>query len=645
MLGNSRGGAAVSWRESAANSAARVRADFAFAIVDVFIIVAAYTFGLAVRMLDPGVDTGREFWVDLAMAMSVIVIVHLVANVLAGAYGHVWEYASTDEAVQVVLANVVSGAVLLTLSWFARQFGIVVPYAVVVVGAGLTLAGMGLVRFRSRMFSFRRTDTGDRMLIVGTDREAATFARQAPGLSGGRRVVGFLADSPDPEDKVRRLAGLPILGSLDEIASVIEDHDISEVVVVGADAARTREVVDLCLEVDARLRILPGAEDVMEDRLGALDVRDIRVEDLLVRPQVATDLSEVAELLHERRVLITGAGGSIGSEIVAQVLGFSPSMVFALDRDETLLHDAHLKWTGKVETVLCDLREPVKVLRTFEEIKPDVVFHAAALKHVPVLESYPEEAVLTNIIGTRNVIEAGSRVAMSHFVLISTDKAVDPSSVMGATKRIAEVMVQLGSERNDGCVYTAVRFGNVLGSRGSVIPTFVDQIQAGGPVTVTDADMTRYFMTTSEAVELVLQASALAVGSEVFVLDMGEPVRIVELARRLIRLAGLTPESGIPIVYTGIRPGEKLNERLSIHPMSPTRHPQISEAKLDYPNPAIFMETVADLETAAQAVDRYQVRGLLSNLIAHDVLWANGHIIDTNTDNEAAPAEPEETWN
>jgi FlaA1/EpsC-like NDP-sugar epimerase len=213
-------------------------------------------------------------------------------------------------------------------------------------------------------------------------------------------------------------------------------------------------------------------------------------------------------------------------------------------------------------------------------------------------------------------------------VLISTDKAVDPSSVMGATKRMAELMVQLGADRNDGCTYTAVRFGNVLGSRGSVIPTFVDQIKAGGPVTVTSADMTRYFMTTSEAVELVLQASALSEGSEVFVLDMGEPVRIVELARRLIRLAGLTPDSGIPIVYTGIRPGEKLNERLSIQPMSPTRNPQISEAKLDYPNPAVLMSTIADLETAAKSVDRYQVRGLLSNLIAYDTLWANGDLTD-----------------
>jgi FlaA1/EpsC-like NDP-sugar epimerase len=579
-------------------------------------------------MLDPGIEQGRDFWLDLAWAMPVIVLVHIMANVLAGAYGHVWEHASADEAIQVVLANVVSGAVLLTLGWFAREFDILIPYMVIVVGVGLSLAGMGLVRFRSRMFSFRRSDSGARMLIVGTSRDAAVFARQAPSLNGGSRVVGFLTDDASPVGEVRRLAGLPILGGVKDIASVIEANSIDDVVVVGADAVRTREVVDLCLDVDARLRILPAAEDVMADRLGALDVRDIRVEDLLVRPQVATDLTEVADLLRGRRVLITGAGGSIGSEIVGQVLGFEPAAVYALDRDETLLHDASLKWKGQVQTILCDLREPVKVIRTFEEIRPDIVFHAAALKHVPVLESYPEEAVLTNVIGTRNVIEAGSRAGMSRFVLISTDKAVDPSSVMGATKRVAELMVQLGADRNDGCTYTAVRFGNVLGSRGSVIPTFVDQIKAGGPVTVTSSDMTRYFMTTSEAVELVLQASALSEGSEVFVLDMGEPVKIVELARRLIRLAGLTPDSGIPIVYTGVRPGEKLNERLSVQPLTATRNPQISEAKLDYPNPAVLMSTIDDLEGAAKSVDRYGVRGLLSNLIAYDTLWANGHLTD-----------------
>jgi FlaA1/EpsC-like NDP-sugar epimerase len=239
------------------------------------------------------------------------------------------------------------------------------------------------------------------------------------------------------------------------------------------------------------------------------------------------------------------------------------------------------------------------MIRIFEHIGPHIVFHAAALKHVPVLEANPEEAVLTNVIGTRNVIEAGSRVGMERFILISTDKAVDPTSVMGATKRVAEIMTQVGSERDDGCVYTAVRFGNVLGSRGSVIPTFVEQIKSGGPVTVTDAGMTRYFMTVDEAVQLVLQASALATGSELFLLDMGEPVKIDDLARRLIRLAGLTPDEDIEIRYVGRRPGEKLNEVLSNHPLEHTAHDKIYDVRLDHPQAGTLMEIVTEMESSA----------------------------------------------
>ncbi len=618
MLGGATSG--ESWptraRRAISVAAASFRADILFAVIDVLIIVAAYSVALEIRMLDSGVAEPREYFVDLAKALPLIILIHLLANVVAGAYGHVWEHASTDEALKVVLANVVAGGLVLGLTMLLKELpdAIRVPIAVVVMGTFLTLAGMGLVRFRSRLFSFRKTGGGSRILIVGTGREAAVFARQVPTLSDQGMVVGFVSEGPTESESVRRLAGLRILGHLGELEDVVREHQVNEVVVVGTDPGRTREVVDRCLEVDVRLRILPVAEDIMDDRSTAVDVRDISVEDLLSRPRVATDLEEVAQLLKDKRVLITGAGGSIGGEIVAQVLGFEPAGVWALDRDETLLHDASLGWKGEAHIVLADVRDATKTLRTFEQIRPDVVFHAAALKHVPVLEEFPDEAVLTNVIGTRNVIEAGSRAGMSNFVLISTDKAVDPASVMGATKRIAELMVQLGQHRNDGCVYTAVRFGNVLGSRGSVIPTFVEQIKTGGPVTVTDAEMTRYFMTVDEAVQLVLQASALAEGSEVFVLDMGEPVRIVDLARRLIRLAGLTPGDDIAIEYTGRRPGEKLTERLSTDPMALTRNPQIFEAQLGHPTAYVVLDSVADLEDAAQAGEQGEVRRLLAHL-------------------------------
>ena len=585
---------------SLAITASRVRADVAFAVIDLFVVVAAYTFGLGLRMIDPLVGDSTGFWVDLAVAMPVIAAVHIVANVVAGTYGHVWEHASTNEALRVVVSNSAASALLLGLNWWVRQVGeFLVPYSVLVVGGLVSLLAMGMVRFRSRLFSFRKTSGATRVLIVGIGRDAAAFARELPELDASKRVIGFASAGPNSHSEYRRLAGADVLGQVSDIADIITFNDVDEVVVIGADAKLMRTVVDLCLEIDVRLRMLPAAEDVMREGVTAVDARDIRVEDILVRDAVETDLSSVRDLLRGKSVLVTGAGGSIGTEIVRQVLQFEPAAVWAFDRDESLLHDARLKWEGLAHLTLGDIRDSESVLRTFEETRPQVVFHAAALKHVPILEDFPEEAVLTNVVGTRNVIEAGSRNGMERFVLISTDKAVSPTSVMGATKRVAELMIQAGNERRDGCVYTAVRFGNVLGSRGSVIPTFVEQIKAGGPVTVTDPDMFRYFMTVNEAVQLVLQASALAEGSEVFLLDMGEPVKIEDLARRLIRLAGLAPDRDIEIVYTGRRPGEKLTEILALDTLAPTLHPKLFEVHLETPRGHTLIDVVTGLEKAA----------------------------------------------
>lgn len=640
MFDGAMGGTVLGRGQRLAVAASRVQADIAFAITDLFIVVASYTLGLGLRMLDPLVGDSPNLWVDLARAMPVIVLVHLAANVLCGAYGHVWEHASTSEAARVVVANAAAGAVVVGGNFALRAATggeVVIPWLTIVVGPLISLYAMGLVRFRSRLFSYHRLSGAHKVLVVGTGRDAVAFARQAP-LLGSRRVIGFLSDGPSGNVQAngsRRLAGLQILGAVEDIAQVVTSHGIEEVIVVGGDSVRARRVVDLCLDVDVRLRLLPSAEDVLQDGVSAVDARDIEVEDLLIRQPVETDLASVRHLLEGKRVLVTGAGGSIGSEIVRQVFQFSPLMVCALDRDETLLHDGALRWEGDVTVALADVRDAERILRIFEEFRPQVVFHAAALKHVPVLEDHAEEAVLTNIIGTRNVIEAGSRNGMERFVLISTDKAVVPSSVMGATKRAAELMTQSGSSRKDGCVYTAVRFGNVLGSRGSVIPLFVEQIKRGGPVTVTDPGMTRYFMTVDEAVQLVLQASTLATGSEIYLLDMGEPVRIEDLARRLIRLAGLSPEKDVEIRFTGRRPGEKLTEMLALDPLDPTRHEKIFEVRLSSPLAHVVMDSVAELEKLALAGDTGLVTEILRELTGGDLLSAKADItIETD-----APAE------
>lgn len=614
------GGNSATRLQSLAVAAARIQADLAFAVVDIVVVVSAYTMGLAVRMIDPGVEADSRLWDDLVTAMPVIIAIHVLANILAGAYGHVWEHASTSEAVRVAAANGSATALLFFLSWLVREPtgvfdpGVLIPYSVVVMGGLLSLLTMGLIRFRSRLFSFHKSSGAVRVLVVGTGGEAAAFSRQVPLRHDGRLVVGFLGDTDRLVNGDRRLAGRDVLGSVRDIADVIETHDVDEVVVIGGDPKRARQVVDSCLDIDVRLRILPGVEDIMREGVTAVDVRDILVEDILTRQPVETDLTMVGELLRGKRVLVTGAGGSIGSEIVRQVLSFEPDSLCALDRDETLLHDAQLRWLGEVNTQLGDVRDARRMLQVFDTVRPQVVFHAAALKHVPMLESHPDEAVMTNVIGTLNVIEAGTRSGMERFVLISTDKAVDPSSVMGATKRVAELMTQVGTERDDDCVYTAVRFGNVLGSRGSVIPTFKEQIKSGGPVTVTDAEMTRYFMTVDEAVQLVLQASALAEGSEVFLLDMGEPVRIDALARRLIRLAGLTPGVDIEIRYTGIRPGEKLVEVLSTQPLETTSHDKIYDVRLDRPHAGALMDRVGTIEHAVSNGDTPVLLEVLNDL-------------------------------
>jgi len=615
-------------------AASRIRADMAFATLDVFVVVAAYTLGMGLRMLDARVESANALWADLALAMPVIVVAHVVANIAAGAYGHVWEHASTSEAARVVVANGAAALTLIFANGVLRtiQPDFVVPLSVIVLGGLVSLFAMGLVRFRSRLFSFHRLSGASQVLVVGTGRDAVGFARQVPQLSGNRRVVGFVSDGRmelvgGPQlNGARRLAGLQVLGYIEEIAQIVESHGVDEVVVVGGDPAKMRRVVDLCMDIEVGLRMLPAAEDVLRDGVSVVDVRDIEVEDLLIRQPVVTDLESVAALIKGKRVLVTGAGGSIGSEIVRQVLQFQPECVFALDRDETLLHDAGLRWDGPKRCVLADIRDTERVLRVFEEVRPHIVFHAAALKHVPLLENHPEEAALTNVIGTKNVIEAGSRTGMERFVLISTDKAVAPSSVMGATKRLAEILTQVGRERGDECVYTAVRFGNVLGSRGSVIPTFIEQIKAGGPVTVTDPEMTRYFMTVHEAVQLVLQASALARGSEVYLLDMGEPIRIVALAQRLIRLAGLSPEKDIEIRFTGSRPGEKLSETLALEPLVRTANEKILEVQVAAPRAFSIIAGTLRLEELCAVGDSEAVSQLLTELSSADAA-ASGSLL------------------
>jgi FlaA1/EpsC-like NDP-sugar epimerase len=600
---------------------AQLRADISFAFVDAMVIAFAYMSALGILSLDQ--ELAGVWWARVAVALPVIIGVHLLANVAMGAYGHVWEYASISEARRVIAATFWAGSVLLLATLALGDFDIVegpgdrpVPLSVLVLGSLISLGFLGAVRFRSRLFSFHRglkLDARDRVLILGTSRRAADLARSAPNEVD---VIGFVSSGPTPKGK--RLANLPIVGELEDIASLVTMLNVQQVIVASEGASvLARRLVDLCVDVDVRLRIVPDLDELLTGYDGGPDIRDLEIEDLLLRPTVSTDLDAVESILYGKRVLVTGAGGSIGSEIVSQVLRFMPDKVVAMDNDETHLHDNMVKWEAPAGTelipALCDIRDKKKLNALIKKYRPQVIYHAAAHKHVPILEEWPEEAVKTNVVGTNNLLKVTRELGgVERFVLISTDKTVEPKGVMGASKRMAEMLVQSASDtETGGCIYSAVRFGNVLGSRGSVVPTFMEQIRNGGPVTITDERMTRYFMTIAEAVQLVLQASALAEHGEVFVLDMGQPVRIIDLAHRMIRLGGLVPGRDIEVKTVGARPGEKLVEELATGPLLSSSHPQINIAETDVPGPDILQASVKQLKKMSSAGGRQELKEML----------------------------------
>lgn len=617
-----------------AQASAQLRSDLTFAAMDAVAVLVTYSAALGLRAIDAPAAVS-DYRVGFLVLLPVIMFTHLVANFVAGVYGHEWEHASVEEAMRLGFASAGAASLLVTAIVFAQKVTganlRLLPIGVIVLGSIMALGGMGASRFRARMFSFRRSlgmvDT-EPTLIVGTGGTAANLARTGKQGKTPIRVVGFITTEQHRNSK--RIADLPVLGTLEEIEAVVAEHHVEQVLIAEQlEAGRLRDLVDRFVEIDVRLRIIPQLEDVLRSDGTLQDIRDLSVSDLLPRPAVDTDLTPIKELLAGKRVLITGAGGSIGSEITRQVLHFSPEVVIAVDHDETHLHDGQFVWkdySADLEPVLCDIRDVERLDRVFSDYKPQVVFHAAAHKHVPILESCPDEAVKTNIFGTKNILDACERHAVEKFVLISTDKAVEPTSVMGASKRVAEMLTQTAAERRHGsCTHTAVRFGNVLGSRGSVVPTFMRQIRAGGPVTVTDPDMLRYFMTISEAVQLVLQVSALSGGGEVFVLDMGEPVRIGDLARRMIRLAGLVPGRDIEVKVTGARPGEKKVEILSTDPLEQSEHKKIQVTRPGHPGMVTMLDMVATLDRLADHGSAEEIRELLLDVSNRD--WGPGESV------------------
>lgn len=587
--------------------AAQLRADVPLVVLDAVLCLAAYT-GVLVLRFDGAVPASdwRRFWAFVPMALAV----HLIANGAWRLYGQIWEHASVQEARRIVLAGATSGAILVLSGLLdARR----VPLSVVIPGGWAATMLLGGLRFHSRLFALRRSDRRaiHRVAVLGAGESGAAIVREMlRDPRQGLKPVVILDDNPRKIG--RRMHGIAIAGRLDDLPRLANQHNVHQALLAipSADQAVVKRAHDAAAGANIPMKVLPGVNDLVKGAPSMRDVRDLNIEDLLGRAQVDTDLDAVRSLLAGRRVLITGAGGSIGSEILRQVASFGPACLIALDHDETHLHDAVHGMENCVVQVLADIRDQHQIDEIFGNLAPDVVFHAAAHKHVPILETYACEAAATNVLGTRNILQGAARAGVKHMVVISTDKAVQPSSNMGASKWMSEqLMLSLAPE---GGRYCAVRFGNVLGSRGSVIPTFTRQIAAGGPVTITDMEMTRFFMSIKEAVQLVLQAAALARGRDIFMLDMGSPVKIYDLATRMITLAGHEPGTDIEVSVTGMRPGEKLAEELRApgELTDPTRHPSILRVRpLAVPRPAL--DTALDQLTTFVRAHRHDEAAML----------------------------------
>lgn len=419
-----------------------------------------------------------------------------------------------------------------------------------------------------RKLKGRPFDTQVRTLVVGAGDGGSVFVRSLKKNLSEVQVIGFIDD--DSTKQKMFLYDVPVLGKIQDIPELVEKYQIEQITIAIPSLQPTEyeRILDLCNQVDITVNQMPSIEDVLQGKLKVSQFREIDVVDLLGRDEVKLNMQQIAEKLSEKTILVSGAGGSIGSEICRQIARFSPKRIILLGHGENSIYliDKELKYTYsktiEIIPVIADIQDRKRIFDIMEQYKPDRVYHAAAHKHVPMMEYNPKEAVKNNIYGTKNMAEGAKAAGVGSFIMISTDKAVNPPNVMGATKRVAEMIVT-GLNEAGKTKFAAVRFGNVLGSRGSVVPLFKEQIKKGGPVTVTDYRMTRYFMTIPEASKLVIQAGALANGGEIFILDMGEPVKIYDLAKKVVKLSGYT-ESEIPIVETGIRPGEKLYEELLV---------------------------------------------------------------------------------
>jgi len=552
-------------------------------LLDIFLISLTLYLAFVIKH---GPDDLPDFklvqWITIWAAATVTSI---AVNYFTGLYRNLWQYASINELLNVLVSGFITEALFfVTMLLVGYKISYSVHFLVLVLNTvflGVSRLGYRMLRRISKLGSTVASDF-KRVLIIGAGDAGVMVIRELRRhYEMGLDPVALIDD-----DKLKhgcRIMGVKVHGGREKIIEVVDKLDIDMIIVALPSAPRQiqTEILEICKQTKCKLKILPGVYEIINDSVSVSQLRDVQIEDLLGREPVNLNIEEICGYIQNETVLVTGGGGSIGSELCRQIARFNPRKLLILDIYENNAYDLQqeLLMTHPEldhEVIIASVRDRARLEQIFEQYRPSAVFHAAAHKHVPLMEHNPSEAIKNNVFGTLNTAECADKYGVKRFVLISTDKAVNPTNIMGATKRIAEMIIQ-GMNKHSKTEFVAVRFGNVLGSNGSVIPLFKKQIAEGGPVTVTHPEINRFFMTIPEAVQLVLEAGSMARGGEIFVLDMGKPVKIVDLARDLIRLSGLEPDVDIEIKFTGLRPGEKLYEELlmSEEGLTSTSHSKI----------------------------------------------------------------------
>lgn len=582
-------------------------------IVDIAVINIAYFLGYFIRF-DAYMS---KMYLDLFMKSGwVFTLIVLVIYYVVGMYHSLWRYASINELVKLVFATTLAFVVNYITADIMKWN---IPNSVMFISFILTLMGVASTRLAYRFLrrlraSLKPSNGKKRAMIIGAGDAGATIIKEFKlNANSGVQPVLIVDDAVWKQNTL--IHGIRVKGTTQDIEELVKEESIDEIIIAmpSASKQRIKEIVTVSKRTGCKLRTLPNISEI--DKIDLTSLRDVEIVDLLGRDEVTLDISGIRQFIDDQVVLITGGGGSIGSEICKQLMPFKPRQLLILDIYENNAYDLQqfLKRqypNADIKIIIASVRDKERLCNIFSEYKPSIVFHAAAHKHVPFMEDHPSEAIKNNILGTLNVAQCAHENNVNRFILISTDKAVNPTNIMGATKRIAELIIQSMNQDSD-TEFVAVRFGNVLGSNGSVIPLFKDQIKAGGPVTITHPDITRYFMTIPEASRLVIQAGAIAKGGEIFVLDMGEPVKIVDLATQLIELSGHIPNQDIKIEFIGLRPGEKLYEELLLEEegLACTQQQGILIAKPSDVTHQEVLEIINDIK-----ISLYDLRSLKHNL-------------------------------